>query len=104
MPAFTPKLLPILEVAEETGLEIEIIQLLDLIFNPPNEQGGADIFILYEGKLIGGDLQAGDDADSAQFFSKNKLPQLALFNNPFPYPRLDCRHSIVPKLCTFIPP
>ncbi len=51
-------------------------ELLDVIFNPPGG-GGASIFILYRARRSGGTLQAGDDADAADFFPLDALPDLA---------------------------
>ena len=44
--------------------------------NPPG-QGGASIFIMYRARLLGGTLQAGDDADAAAFFAPDELPEIA---------------------------
>ena len=65
------------ETREETGLDIAITGLIDVYFNPPRPDGGASIFILYEGQFLGGQLQAGDDADAAGFFGPAELPELA---------------------------
>jgi ADP-ribose pyrophosphatase YjhB (NUDIX family) len=64
------------ETLEETNLHVQIEQLLDVYQNPP-AQGGASIFILYRAKLLGGDIQAGDDADAAAFFAPDALPEIA---------------------------
>lgn len=64
------------EVHEETGLHVTIDGLLDVYHNPP-EQGGASIFILYRGRVVGGELKAGDDADAAAFFRLDALPDVA---------------------------
>lgn len=64
------------EVREETGLEVSIERLLDVYHNPPG-QGGASIFILYLGHVVGGRLRAGDDADEVDYFSLDDVPELA---------------------------
>lgn len=67
------------EVLEETGLVVSVDRLLDVYHNPP-DQGGASIFILYAASLIGGKMQAGDDADQVGFFEASSLPKLAFAN------------------------
>jgi 8-oxo-dGTP diphosphatase len=64
------------ECLEETGLNVEITRLVDLISGKEHEHG-ADIVIVFEAQIIGGVLKAGDDADQADFFSFNNLPILA---------------------------
>jgi ADP-ribose pyrophosphatase YjhB (NUDIX family) len=64
------------ECLEETGLEVEIIELVDLISGREHERG-ADFVIVYSAKICGGELKAGDDADEAVFFSLDHLPELA---------------------------
>ncbi len=71
-----PQKTAVREVAEETGLVVAITGLLDVYYNPPQE-GGATIFVLYQARLVGGELQAGDDAAQAEFFALDNLPQLA---------------------------
>lgn len=65
------------EVLEETNLRVAIEDLLDVYYNAPTGQGGASIFILYRGRLLGGELRAGDDADAAGFFAPDEVPELA---------------------------
>lgn len=64
------------EVLEETGLNVVVGEVIDVFHNPPGG-GGASIFILYRGRRTGGALQAGDDADAADFFALDQLPELA---------------------------
>lgn len=64
------------EALEETGLVVEVEAVLDVFYNAPG-QGGASIFILYRARLVGGQLQAGDDADAVSFFALDQLPELA---------------------------
>ena len=71
-----PQATAVREAWEETNLQVEIEDLLDVYYNPP-QQGGASIFILYRARLIGGQIQAGDDADAAAFFGPDELPELA---------------------------
>lgn len=71
-----PRETAVREVYEETGLHVRISGLVDVFANPP-QQGGASIFILYAAELLGGELQAGDDAGEVGFFDPHHLPQLA---------------------------
>lgn len=64
------------EALEETGLQVEISGLVGVYHNPPGA-GGASLFVLYRARRIGGALQAGDDADAAEFFALDALPELA---------------------------
>lgn len=71
-----PKETAVREALEETNLHVEVESLIDVFHNPP-DQGGASIFIMYRARLLGGSLQAGDDADAADFFSPESLPEIA---------------------------
>jgi 8-oxo-dGTP diphosphatase len=64
------------ECREETGLEVEITGLLDVIAGREHERG-ADLVIVYYARLIGGEPQAGDDVDEVAFFASDELPPLA---------------------------
>jgi len=65
------------ECREETGLEIEVAGLLDVI--GPEPDGAAGIVIVYYAQLVGGELLAADDVDQVGFFApnENELPPLA---------------------------
>jgi ADP-ribose pyrophosphatase YjhB (NUDIX family) len=63
------------ECLEETGLEIEIIDLLDVIGGEGH--GDADIVIVYRARMVGGRLQAADDVDRVAFFAPDAVPPLA---------------------------
>jgi 8-oxo-dGTP diphosphatase len=64
------------ECLEETNLEVEITGLLEVITGREHPYG-ADIVLIYSGKVIGGKLSAGDDATQAAFFDCDHLPDLA---------------------------
>lgn len=72
-----PREVAVRETLEETNLRVAIAGLLDVYYNPPRGQGGASVFILYQGRLLGGELEPGDDADAAGFFALDELPELA---------------------------
>ena len=71
-----PRQTAVREAFEETNLQVTIEKLVNIYYNPPSE-GGATIFIVYQAQVLGGHLQAGDDADAADFFALDELPVLA---------------------------
>lgn len=64
------------ECLEETGLQVQVTGILDIISGREHERG-ADFVIIYHARVLGGNLAAGDDADRAAFFSRDSLPPLA---------------------------
>lgn len=72
----TPIEAAVRECHEETGLEVEVCGLLDVVAGREHARG-ADIVIVYRGRVRGGELVAGDDATDVGFFSLDALPPLA---------------------------
>ncbi len=66
------------EVREETGLEVELTRLfaVETGILPPDQPV---IVVFYLGRERGGDLQAGDDAADAGFYSLDDLPGTIAF-------------------------
>jgi ADP-ribose pyrophosphatase YjhB (NUDIX family) len=64
------------ECLEETGLEVSIVALLDIIYGQEHPRG-ANFVIVYKGEIVSGTLQAGDDVDAVSFFARDQLPPLA---------------------------
>lgn len=64
------------ECLEETGLEVALAGILEIIHGREHARG-ADFVIFYRGQVTGGNLQAGDDADAAAWFQRGSLPELA---------------------------
>ncbi len=64
------------ECREETGLETEVTGLLDVVAGREHPRG-ADLVIVYTGRVTGGVLAAADDATEAAFFPPEALPPLA---------------------------
>src|SRR3954469_9858970 len=68
------------EAVEEAGVQVTVGDVIDVFANPVDE-GGA-VFVLYAatwryGEAAGGGGAAGDDADSAGFFPRDGLPDIA---------------------------
>jgi len=64
------------ELEEETGLKGEIGGLVDF-FSQKSQYYGALIIFGYRAKILGGELNAGDDAQEVGFFDLDALPPLA---------------------------
>jgi len=64
------------ECLEETGLSVHVTRVYDVI--PGREHvRGADFIIIYQAEVLGGDMQADDDADAVEWFGQDDLPPLA---------------------------
>jgi 8-oxo-dGTP diphosphatase len=64
------------ECLEETGLQVRVTRLLDVIAGREHPRG-ADIVIVYLAERMGGTLLPGDDADRAEYFPRQSIPPLA---------------------------
>lgn len=65
------------ETLEETGLVVETDHLLELLYRP-DADGLADIVIAYSAHVLGGELNANDDAEEVGWFNRSDLPETAL--------------------------
>ncbi len=61
------------ECREETGLEVAIEELLE-VSHYTDDYRGPGISLTYRAAVVGGRLQAGDDAAAARFFLPAELP------------------------------
>jgi len=61
------------ETLEETGLHVALDELLD-VYSYSDQFQRRGVLILYSAHLLGGILQAGDDAMDAAFFAPEELP------------------------------
>ena len=64
------------EALEETCLDVQIDRLLD-VFHTPDDGGLANLVIVYAASIVGGVLQASDDADDVGWFRKENVPPVA---------------------------
>ena len=65
------------EVLEETGLEVDITGLIGVYSLESNPV----IVLAYSGRIAGGELMAGTDAQDADWFEAGRLPDLAFPHN-----------------------
>lgn len=72
----SPETAAVRECREETGLDVEVADLLAVISGREHPHG-ADIVIVYQGGIVNGTLTSGDDAADVAFFSLDTLPPLA---------------------------
>ena len=65
------------EYKEETGLNVEIKELIGVYSDPNRDPRGHTISVVYDLSKIDGILKSGDDAIDACFFPLSDLPTLA---------------------------
>lgn len=64
------------ECLEETGLRVQVKELLTVLYGQEHPHG-AHIIIFYRAELVSGSLRPGDDVDAVEFFPRHQLPPLA---------------------------
>ncbi len=64
------------EAEEETGLKVEIVELA-AVNSFPEGPPTSGIMIFFRARPIGGELQAGDDADDVRVFAPDDLPLIS---------------------------
>lgn len=71
------------EVREETGLEVSITCVIDVLGRDTSDGAKASIVILFEGEVVGGTPSAQDDAAEVAFFAVDEIPagELASFQS-----------------------
>jgi 8-oxo-dGTP diphosphatase len=68
------------EMREETGLEVEITELMSIYSRPDRDPRGHTVSVVYVGRAQGRP-QAADDAKSAALFSPDALPSPLAFDH-----------------------
>lgn len=64
------------ECLEETGLNVRVTELLDVVYGQEHP-GGAHILIVYKAGILSGRIMAGDDVDEVAFFNREDPPEIA---------------------------
>jgi 8-oxo-dGTP diphosphatase len=66
------------EMKEETNLDVELTGVFNA-YSAMDDPRVRVVLLLYMGKRIGGELEAGDDASDARFFPIDALPEPIAF-------------------------
>ena len=66
------------ECREETGLEVELLELFG-VYSFPEGPVQSGIIIFFRARPVGGQLRAGDDADKVGVFQPDELPEGVAF-------------------------
>lgn len=65
------------EVLEETGLEVAVHRLLAVLSDPDRDPRTHVVSVVYECRIVGGELRAGDDAAAAAWVENWRREPLA---------------------------
>ena len=68
------------ETKEETGLDVKVTQLFG-VYGSCDDPRTRVVLVIYNVDIIGGKLQAGDDASEVMFFPKERLPANIAFSS-----------------------
>jgi 8-oxo-dGTP diphosphatase len=61
------------EVQEETGIAIDLSAILGVYSDPKRDPRDHTVSVVFVGKMVGGQLQGGDDAADAKWYDMNDL-------------------------------
>jgi 8-oxo-dGTP diphosphatase len=76
----TPAEAAVRETREETGLEIHVLRVLDLVYTKDDPRKRANLAV-YLARAVAGELCPADDARDARFFDLDDLPEPIAFEN-----------------------
>jgi 8-oxo-dGTP diphosphatase len=78
--AESPKETAVRETKEETGLDVNVLQLFG-VYGSCDDPRTRVVLVVYHAQIVGGELQAGDDAIEARFFPRDQLPANVAFSS-----------------------
>jgi len=65
------------EAKEETGLDVDIERLFNVYSGDDRDPRGPSVSVCYICRVVGGELEGGDDASHAEWHDLGRLPNLA---------------------------
>ena len=66
------------EAKEETGLDIELTELVGVYSRPDRDPRGHTVTVAYTAKIVGGTLESDSDAKDARFFKFDEIKNIDL--------------------------
>ena len=81
------------EAQEETGLEVVLRDMVG-VFSFPDGPPTSGIIVFYRARIVGGTLHAGDDAQAAQVFPPDAIPQMPFRTHRQALARWRQRHAV----------
>jgi 8-oxo-dGTP diphosphatase len=69
------------EAREETGLNVELLQIVGVYSDPKRDPRGHTVSICFLAREIGGELEANTDAKEAKSFPMSSLPSRLAFDH-----------------------
>ena len=69
------------EALEETSLHVELVQQLHTYSDPGRDPRKHTVSVIYEARVIKGELKAADDAKNAGWYDVNHLPEIIAFDH-----------------------
>ena len=66
------------ETKEETGLDVELTELVGVYSDPDRDPRGHTVTIAFKARIIGGSLQSDSDAKDAKFIEFSQLKNIKL--------------------------
>jgi ADP-ribose pyrophosphatase YjhB (NUDIX family) len=75
----TPQQTAIRECQEETGYEVAVAGLIDVFYY--EDYRGSGVLVMYQGEVVGGHPQPGEDAQEIGFYGPDELPDNIVFDS-----------------------
>ena len=82
-PGETAERAAVREAKEETGLDVEVTDIVGVYSDPERDPRGASLSVAFAAKVTGGELKGGDDASDAEWADLSKVGGMKIaFDHP----------------------